>query len=79
MEAPALGHAQAREQQPLPQCLTAGAYLTDESNLFRCISADDPAQPDATVLLEDCMSLEVLILPMDEIDTAHFRFVSRSR
>lgn len=75
MRTPAVRSSQSREQQPPPRDLTAGSYVTDELNLFRCLSIDRSLMPDATVLLEDCKTLEVLILPLDEIAKAHLRVV----
>jgi hypothetical protein len=69
MRTPAVRQSRSREPQRPPHGLTAGAYVTDELNLFRCLSADRSLLPDATVLLEDCTTLEVLILPADDAAT----------
>lgn len=75
MQTPAVRPSRSREQQPPPHGLTAGSYVTDELNLFRCLSVDRSLMADATILLEDCMTLEVLILPLDEATMAHLRVV----
>jgi hypothetical protein len=79
MAMPVVRRTPLEEKLPPVQRLAAGAYVTDESNLFRCISVDDSRHPDATVLLEDCLSLEVLILPMAEIAAADLRVVRPAR
>jgi hypothetical protein len=75
MQTPAVRPSLSRDQQPPPHGLAAGTYVTDELNLFRCLSVDPSLIPDATVLLEDCTTLEVLILPLDEETMAHLRVV----
>jgi hypothetical protein len=79
MQTPAVRPSRSRDPQPPPHCLAAGTYVTDEVNLFRCLSVDRSLIPDATVLLEDCMTLEVLILPLDGATMAHLRVVRRAR
>jgi hypothetical protein len=75
MQTPVVRQSPSWGQEPPPHNLTAGTYVTDGHNLFRCLSADRSLIPDATILLEDCMTLEVLILPMDEAAKAHLRVV----
>jgi hypothetical protein len=75
MQSPVARRIPSRERQLPPPCLTTGAYVTDETHLFRCISVDHSVNPDATALLEDCATLEVLILPLTELAAAHLRAV----
>lgn len=60
-------------QSPLP--LKAGDYLTDESHLFRCISLGPAHERAATILLEDCLTLEPVVLPVDELEGTKLRIV----
>jgi len=64
-----------RSSLPVPLCLTAGAYLTDETNLFRCVSAAPPGDSDGTALLEDCRTLDLIVFPLDDLNPANLRVV----
>jgi hypothetical protein len=75
MAMPVVRRTPSEEKLPPVQRLAMGAYVTDGSNLFRCISVDDSRHPDAAALLEDCLSLEVLILPATEVAAADLRVV----
>jgi hypothetical protein len=55
--------------------LGPGAYITDGTALFHCISIDHHAPAEATVLLEDCMSLDVALWTMSELAAAEIRLV----
>lgn len=66
-----------RSSLPVPQRLTAGTYLTDEQNLFRCVSAAPPHEPAATALLEDCRTLDLVVFPLADLDEANLRVVRR--
>ena len=66
-----------RSSLPVPLCLTAGAYLTDETSLFRCVSADLTGDPDGTALLEDCGTLGTFVLPLAEFADSGLRVVRR--
>jgi hypothetical protein len=54
--------------------LREGSYVTDESNLFRCISIDT-SHREATVELEDCLTLAVIIMPLSEVSRVSLRVV----
>lgn len=54
-----------------------GAYLTDETSLFRCVSADLTGDPEGTALLEDCWTLGTFVLPLAEFDSSGLRVVCR--
>jgi hypothetical protein len=54
--------------------LREGCYLTDEANLFRCI-AIDRSHREATVHLEDCLTLTVIIMPLSEVSRVTLRVV----
>jgi hypothetical protein len=60
---------------PSPLRLTAGTYVTDEHQLFRCVSAATPHEPGATALLEDCLTLEHVVFPLDKLDPEKLRIV----
>jgi hypothetical protein len=64
-----------RSSLPVPLCLTAGAYLTDETNLFRCVSVAPPGEPERTALLEDCSTLDLIVFPLDDLSSANLRVV----
>jgi len=78
MAAPALKHAPAKAPSPSsfsPSPLRSGDYLSDELSLFRCVSTGPAYDPDATALLEDCMTLELLVLPLEELGEGAIRLV----
>jgi hypothetical protein len=58
-----------------PLRLAAGTYVTDEQSLFRCLSAAPAHEPGATALLEDCLTLEHIVFPLDELDPEKLRIV----
>lgn len=58
-----------------PLRLAAGTYVTDERNLFRCVSAAPADETGATALLEDCRSLDLVVFPMSDLDPAKLRVV----
>lgn len=64
-----------RSSLPVPLCLAAGAYLTDEASLFRCVSVAPPGDSDATALLEDCRTLDLIVFPLDDLYSANLRVV----
>jgi hypothetical protein len=55
--------------------LVPDTYLTDGKGLFRCVSIDGSAAAGATVLLEDCMTLEVVRWTLSELATANVSLV----
>ena len=60
---------------PVPLSLAAGAYLTDEINLFRCVSVAPSSDSEATALLEDCRTLDLIVFPLDDLGSAPLRVV----
>lgn len=64
-----------RSSLPVPLCLAAGAYLTDETNLFRCVSVAPPGEAERTALLEDCRTLDLIVFPLDDLNPANLRVV----
>lgn len=55
--------------------MAPGTYITDGSNLFRCLSVRRPLDADPILALEDCRTLEVIVLPLTEAMAAHARVV----
>jgi hypothetical protein len=55
--------------------LETGIYVTDERNLFRCVSVAPTQESGATALLEDCLTLELLVIPLAELDSDKLRIV----
>jgi hypothetical protein len=64
-----------RRASRLEMQLAPGGYITDGVTLFRCISIDHFHSSEATVLLEDCMSLDVVLWTMRELSAARVRLV----
>lgn len=64
-----------RSSLPVPLRLTAGAYLTDGTNLFRCVSVAPPAELERTALLEDCRTLDLIVFPLEDLRSASLRVV----
>jgi hypothetical protein len=64
-----------RSPLPIPQRLTAGTYLTDEVDLFRCVSVGPPDAAGATALLEDCRTLDLIVFPLDDLWRHELRLV----
>lgn len=66
---------------PMPRLplrvVTPGTYLTDETSLFRCVSADLTGDPDGTALLEDCGTLSTFVLPLADFGDSGLRVVCR--
>lgn len=60
---------------PSPLRLTAGTYVTDEHQLFRCVSAAPRNEPGATALLEDCLTLEHVVFPLEDLGAGRLRVV----
>jgi hypothetical protein len=54
---------------PAPTPVLPGSYLTDETNLFRCVSAEMTGDPEGTALLEDCLTLEPRVVPLRGLDS----------
>jgi hypothetical protein len=52
-------------------------YLTDGTRLLRCLSVDGSPHPFASALFEDCMTLEVVIIPTTELSAEGLRTVRR--
>jgi hypothetical protein len=67
--------APAPPREQLPLRVVADTYLTDETNLFRCVSAEMTGDPDGTALLEDCHSLETFVVPLAKFDATGLRIV----
>jgi len=55
--------------------LAAGTYLTDEVDLFRCVSVGPHQESGATALLEDCRSLDLVVFPLAELARQKLRVV----
>jgi hypothetical protein len=55
--------------------LEAGTYVTDEQRLFRCLSTAPAHEPGATALLEDCLTLEHVVFPLDQLVPESLRIV----
>jgi hypothetical protein len=70
---PQTAPAPAREQLPLR--VLPDSYLTDEVNLYRCVSAEMTGDPAGTALLEDCRSLEMFVVPLATFDESSLRIV----
>jgi hypothetical protein len=62
---------------PLPLDLQPDVYVTDGTRLLRCLSVDGSPVPFASALFEDCMTLEVVIVPTTEITEESLRVVRR--
>lgn len=77
MESPLARHPRpARRKAATVSLIEPDTYLTDESSLFRCLSIERSEDPYTTMMmLEDCLTLEVIILPMDEVAWAGLRIV----
>jgi hypothetical protein len=75
MSLPAVRHASPKGSLPSPIRLTAGTYLTDEHDLFRCVSVAPAHELGATALLEDCLTLDLLVLPLEDLDAEKLRLV----
>jgi hypothetical protein len=75
MHAHLLRRIDRRRSQQLDMRLGPGAYITDGKGLFRCISIDHFDSSEATVLLEDCMSLDVVLWTMNELAATDIRLV----
>lgn len=58
------------ETTDLATRLTPGAYITDGTDLFRCVSRDD-----AIALCEDCITLDVIVFTMEDLTAAGVRLV----
>lgn len=54
-------------------------YITDGSNLFRCLSVHRSPDTDPILALEDCLTLEVIVLPLTESVAIHARVVRQGR
>lgn len=48
----------------LPLRVLPNTYVTDETHLFRCVSAEMTGDPEGTALLEDCRTLETFVVPL---------------
>jgi hypothetical protein len=59
----------------LPLRVLPETYLTDDANLFRCVSAEMTGDPDGTALLEDCRTLDTFVIPLAEFDNVGLRIV----
>ena len=59
----------------LPLRVLPDSYLTDEVNLYRCVSAEMTGDPTGTALLEDCRTLETFVVPLAKFDGAGLRVV----
>jgi hypothetical protein len=58
-----------------PRALARGTYLTDETHLYRVIGRVDHSM--AFLMLEDCRTLDVVLLEKDQV--GDFRRVTPSR
>lgn len=59
----------------LPLRVIPDSYVTDETNLYRCVSAEMTGDPEGTALLEDCRTLETFVVPLAKFDGAGLRVV----
>lgn len=73
LSAPTAAPASAPARLPLR--VLPGTYLTDETHLFRCVSAEMTGDPEGTALLEDCHTLETFVVPLAGFDGASLRVV----
>lgn len=64
-----------RSSFPIHQRLAAGTYLTDEVDLFRCVSVGPADAAGATALLEDCRTLDLVVFPLDELSQHELRVI----
>lgn len=56
---------------PISELVDDNAYITDGERLFRCM----PGEPGPTVILEDCLSLELIVVSRAELDRADMSLV----
>ena len=56
----------ASDLAPVPVDLTAGCYLTDEAGLYRTFGRTGDER-EQLVCVEDCASLEILLIPLDTV------------
>ena len=49
--------------------------MTNEHQLFRCVSAAPAHEPGATALLEDCLTLELVVFPLTDLDSEKLQVV----
>ena len=64
----------AREAPHAVRVATEGArYLTDGINLYRVMDAPRDSRGHAVVGVEDCRSLELILLPADELRALRLR------
>lgn len=78
MSISALRSRPRKASAPAPLRLAAGTYVTDERQLLRCVSAAPPHEPGATALLEDCLTLELVVFPLTQLDSEKLRIVQPS-
>jgi hypothetical protein len=75
MPTPALRSRRPAALPAPPFELATDTYITDGRNLFRCVSAAPAHDLGATALLEDCKTLELCVLSLEELDPEEFRIV----
>ncbi len=75
MTIPALRAPIRKRSRPNRLPLATGTYITDDLDLFRCVSVGPAHDPDATALLEDCLTLELIVLPLPELNSAKYRLI----
>jgi len=73
LSAPTAAPASAPARLPLR--VLPDTYLTDETHLFRCVSAEMTGDPEGTALLEDCRTLETFVVPLAGFAGAALRVV----
>lgn len=59
----------------LPLRVLPDSYLTDDTHLFRCVSAEMTGDPEGTALLEDCRTLETFVIPLAKFDATGLQVV----
>ena len=67
--------APASAPSRLPLRVLPDTYLTDETHLFRCVSAEMTGDPEGTALLEDCRTLETFVVPLAGFDGLDLRVI----
>lgn len=77
MNVPLLKQTAKAKPAGLVPDLTPGSYVTDEKRLFRCLSRDPTAGGDEMVLLEECVTLEVIMCAAEELAATQMRMVER--
>lgn len=65
------GHERARSS--VESMLSHGRYITDGLNLYRVIGRIGPSSDASLLELEDCRSLELVVIPITQLRAMHVR------